>query len=85
MKRKRETNVCLLLTVAMLGADGAARAQQEPTTREQVIEQEQREKSAKLTPQTPNKGEALVGRIEQMISGNHLKWYPYFESYTAKI
>jgi outer membrane protein assembly factor BamA len=80
MKRKRRTKVCLLLTMSMLGAAGAARGQQEPTTREQAIEQEQGEKAQKLTPQQPSKGEALVARLQEAISGQHLKWYPYFES-----
>jgi hypothetical protein len=81
MKRKCGIKVWMLLAAAAaIAPAGPARAQQEPTTREEAIEQAQREKSGKLTPQAPNKGEAFVGMISDRLSGTRLKWHPFFDS-----
>jgi len=75
----RSAGLVTLLTIALVAGAPAVVAAQEPT-REGAIEQEQREKSQRLTPQLPNKGEQLVARVETHLTTGAMKWYPFFNS-----
>ncbi len=53
---------------------------QEPATRQQLLEQEQREKAQNLTPQTPAKAEQLTQRAIDILQGTATSLHPFFQS-----
>jgi len=69
----------LTITLLSLATAGSAAAQQEPATRQAAIEQEQAEKVKTLQPYTPNKGERLANRIEEVLTRGVPKWHPFFD------
>jgi hypothetical protein len=78
----RTLRVARLFAVAWLatGAPAAVFAQeQEPTTREAAIEQEQTEKVKILHPYVPSKGEELMNRAERSLV-NGMRFHPFFTS-----
>jgi hypothetical protein len=71
----------LFVLLALAGTAGVAQAQQaEPTTREGAIAQAQAEKSKKLTPYVPNKGEQIALKVENIITGEGRHLHPFFDS-----
>ena len=70
----------LLATAALCVGATANLAAQEVTTRAQEIEQAQREKSQQARPMEPGKFEGGVARIQQMLTGQGLKWHPFFQN-----
>jgi len=81
MMRTRWTSVWgLLATAAILVANPVLARQQEPTTREQAIEEAQEEKSQHLTPFVASPAEQQVARALRMVQGTSLKWHPFFEN-----
>jgi hypothetical protein len=52
----------------------------EPTTREAVIEQAQREKASALHPYVPGRAEALLNRAEGILANGVPRWHPFLES-----
>lgn len=73
------------MTAAVLAfspsAGAAAQEQQAPSSRAALIEQEQAAKAEQLTPQGPQKGEAVVNRVLNSVSGETaLRFHPFFQS-----
>src|SRR5215203_2080224 len=79
--RIRNTGGRLLTTtlLSLATAVSAAAQQAEPATRQAAIEQEQAEKVKALQPYTPNKGERLANRIEEIMTRGVPKWHPFFD------
>jgi len=53
---------------------------QEPATRQEAIAQAEAEKARSMTPQKPNKAEAITAKIEGILQGNTMKWHPFFDN-----
>ncbi len=82
MLRSRDTRLtlCALLIVAEFLGWPLALSAQEPATREQAIEEQQREKAQRVTPQVPNRAERLTARAFQWTEGSRQKLHPFFQS-----
>ena len=63
---------CLLTAIAAPAAGQSSRAD--------VITQQEAAKAKKLTPPAPNKAEALVAKIQDIMLENPSGFYPYFDS-----
>jgi len=76
----------ILLTAVLLPAataaaqEAAAVEEQEPQTREGLIEQQQADKDATLTPAKPDKAEAYVTRISDIFLAGQMRWHAFFHS-----
>jgi hypothetical protein len=51
-----------------------------PATRQAAIEQAQAEKSKTLRPYEPGRGERLMARIDEALTGAQRGWHPFFDS-----
>ena len=69
------------LAIAALAGGSAAPAfaQEEPATRQAVIEQEQAQKVPLLHPYVPGQAEALMNRAETLLVKG-VKWHPFFSN-----
>src|SRR5262245_21423044 len=76
----------LLVKLFVLGALTAGSAtvvmaqQPEPTTRDGAIAKEQADKVPTLHPHVVSKTERLIAKASSVLSGNAVKWHPFFES-----
>jgi hypothetical protein len=72
----------LFIVVGLVaGAVTSAAAQEQgPTTREALIEQEQAEKSEALHAYVPNRGEAVMNRLEGILVNGVPRWHPFFSN-----
>jgi Omp85 superfamily domain len=69
------------VAVAMLAGVVPVRGQEpEPATRQEAIEQAEAERARALTPQTPEKAEALTARLMSTLQGEGLQFHPFFQS-----
>ena len=64
--------MCLLAALAAPASGQSSRAE--------VIAQQEAAKAKKLAPHTPNKAEALVGKIEEILLVSPSGFYPFFGS-----
>jgi surface antigen Omp85-like protein len=78
----RCVGTCTLFALALAaGPVSTARAQESgATTRQGAIEQAQAEKAKQLHPYVPNKGERIMDKIEQRLTGEQPKIHPWFEN-----
>ena len=72
------TRRCGALLACLLAALAAPAAGQ--SSRADVIIQQEAAKAKKLAPPTPNKAEALVGKVEEILLESPSGFYPYFGS-----
>ena len=71
----------LFVVVALAGrAAGVAAQEPEPPTRAAAIEQAQAEKVQTLHPYVPNRAEALLDRVDEILASGVPRWHPFFEN-----
>jgi hypothetical protein len=69
--------VCLC---AVSSVAGAQTPEETAPSRASVIAAQQHEKATQLEPYQPNRAEAIVKEVEQLLAGDKLHWHPFFES-----
>jgi hypothetical protein len=69
-----------IAVVAVLAGAATPVVAQEPATREAAIEQEQAEKATHLNPYVPDKAEALLNKVEDIMVNSVPSWHPFFNS-----
>ena len=74
--------IVVALAATLAGAPGARAQQAAPDegTRAGTIEQQQKDKAARLEPYAPNKAELWVKKIEEQLMTGNANWHPFFTS-----
>lgn len=71
---------CCAAALVVAAPHAVSGQSREPSTRTEAIEQEQAERARTLTPQEPQRFEALVGRVDTVLTRGGSHWYPFFQN-----